>query len=250
MQGDGFLHRYFLNNSDKLLDKWLHYFDIYERHIGRYRGTSPVMLEIGVFGGGSLAMWKEYLGPGARLVGIDINPACKVHEAEAIDIFIGSQDDPALIAAVLEKYPEIDIVLDDGSHQMRHLRATFDLLYRHVTPNGLYLVEDLCTCYWSEYGGGLRDPASFMEFVKEKLDELNASHTRGTVPVTEFTASTQAICVYDSIVAFERRPQAKRQPLVTEPMKIGDAGVRQVEETMALRTFALQAIMRAARGAR
>jgi SAM-dependent methyltransferase len=248
MHDDSFLHRYFLNNSHKLLDKWLHYFDIYERHLGRFRGKAPVMLEIGVFGGGSLAMWKEYLGPGARLVGIDINPACKAHEADGIEVFIGSQDDPKLIAAVLEKYPDIDIVLDDGSHQMRHLRSTFDLLYHRVKPNGLYFVEDLHTCYWPEYGGGLRAAGSFMEFVKEKLDELHAPHTRGAVPITDFTASTQAICVYDSIAAFERRPQGKRQTLMTEPMRPGQAGVQQVSDVEEMRAVALRAALRGMRG--
>ena len=57
---DGFLHRYFLNNGDKKIHKWIHYFDAYERHLGRFRNKSPVMLEIGVFGGGSLKMWKDY----------------------------------------------------------------------------------------------------------------------------------------------------------------------------------------------
>lgn len=63
---DGFLHKYFLNNSHKRLHKWIHYFDIYERHLARFRGTSPTMIEIGVMGG-SLAMWKEYLGPESRI---------------------------------------------------------------------------------------------------------------------------------------------------------------------------------------
>lgn len=244
MQSDGFLQRYFLSNSHKLLDKWVHYLDIYDRHIGRFRGKAPVMLEIGVFGGGSLAMWKDYLGPGAKLIGIDINPACKAHEAEGIEIFIGSQDDPALLAAVLEKYPEIDIVLDDGSHRMDHLRATFDLLYQRVKPDGLYLLEDLHTCYWPEYGGGLRAPGSFMEFVKEKLDEINAAHTRDAVAITDFTASTQAICAYDSIVAFERRPQGRRQTLLTERMRTGEAGARQVTETRAVRDVAIRNTLR------
>lgn len=32
------------------------------------------MLEIGVFGGGSLDMWKAYLGEEAKVIGVDINP--------------------------------------------------------------------------------------------------------------------------------------------------------------------------------
>lgn len=218
---DGFLHRYFLNNGHKRLHKWVHYFDIYERHFHAYRGKAPVMIEIGVQGGGSLAMWKEYFGPGTRIVGIDVNPKCKAHEAEDIEVFIGSQDDPAVIDAVLEKYPDIDIVLDDGSHMMQHLRATFDLLYHRVKPHGIYMLEDLHTCYWDDYEGGVRREGSFMEFVKDKIDDLNAAHTRGSMPITEFTASTQAICVYDSVVVFERRPQATRQAPVTQPMRPG-----------------------------
>ena len=35
---DGFLHRWFLNNGGALAHKWIHYFDIYERHLRRFRG--------------------------------------------------------------------------------------------------------------------------------------------------------------------------------------------------------------------
>ncbi len=218
MPSDGFLHKYFLNNAHKTLHKWVHYFDIYERHLERFRGTSPVMIEIGVSGGGSLAMWKAYLGPGARIVGIDINPACKEHEAEGIEVFIGSQDDPALIERLLRKYPRPDIVLDDGSHVMRHMRRSFDLLYDRVSPNGVYVVEDTHTCYWSEFEGGVKREGSFMELVKDRLDDLNAVHARGAIPVSSFTRSTNAVCCYDSVVVFERRPQGARQAPVTRPM--------------------------------
>ncbi len=215
---NGFLHQYFLNNADKGLNKWLHYFDIYERHFERFRGKSPVMIEIGVASGGSLQMWKEYFGPGARIVGIDLNPACKAHEEEGVEIFIGSQDDPNLINAVFEKYPQVDIVLDDGSHRMSHLIATFQLMYDRIKPRGVYMVEDTHTCYWPDFDGGLKREGSFMEFVKDKLDEINAVHTLGALPTSSFTRSTDCIACYDSIVTFERRPQGLRQAPKTEAM--------------------------------
>jgi hypothetical protein len=213
-----FLHRYFLNNSHKRLHKWIHYFDIYETHFARFRGKAPVMVEIGVMGGGSLKMWKEYFGEGSRIVGVDINPDCKAHESEGIEVFIGSQDDPALIDAIFAKYPHVDLVLDDGSHMMRHMIATFDLMYDRVQPKGVYMVEDTHTCYWSEYGGGLRREGSFMEFAKQKFDEINAVHSRGAVPVTSFTRSTACVACYDSVVVFERRPQGQRQAPITQAM--------------------------------
>lgn len=215
---DGFLHKYFLNNANKQLHKWLHYFDIYERHFARFRGKSPVMLEIGVQGGGSLAMWKEYFGPGAKIIGLDIDPACEAHRGEDVDVFIGSQDDPAMLEAIVAKYPKIDIVLDDGSHIMRHMIATFEMMYHRVDPNGIYAVEDTHTCYWDPYGGGLRREGSFMEFAKDKLDELNAAHSLGALPVSDFTRSTECVVCYDSVVVFERRPQSLRQTLMTNPM--------------------------------
>lgn len=218
MMTDGFLHRYFLNNSSKRLHKWNHYFDIYERHLSRFRGKGVVMLEIGVFGGGSLDMWRAYLGSAAKIIGVDINPDCKKFESEGIEIFIGSQDDPKLMSQILNKYPNISIVLDDGSHIMQHMNASFDLLYDRMDENGVYIVEDTHTCYWSEYEGGLKQENSFIERVKDKIDELNAVHTREKVAVSKFTKSTDSICVYDSVVVFERRPQGIRQAPITGPM--------------------------------
>ena len=212
---DGFLHKYFFNNAHKRLHKWMHYFDIYERHFERFRGKSPVMVEIGVMGGGSLAMWKEYFGPGSQIIGIDITPECKAHEAEGVEVFIGSQDDPAIIDAIFAKHPKIDIVLDDGSHMMHHMISSFELMYDRIQPNGVYMVEDTHTCYWSEYGGGLNRGDSFIEFAKHKLDELNAVHTREMLPTTEFTRSTDHIAFYDSVVVFERRRKSERLAPIT-----------------------------------
>jgi hypothetical protein len=212
---DGFLHRYFLNNPSKRLQKWTHYFDIYERHFERFRMQSPVMLEIGVMGGGSLAMWREYFGEGARIIGLDINPNCKRHEAIDIEIVIGSQSDEAVLQAIKTRYPRIDIVLDDGSHNSQDMIASFTHLYDHVQPRGVYMVEDTHANYWPDWGGGVKLPGTFMEFTKDKLDEINAVHTRKAIPVSRFTTSTEFLAVYDSVVVFEKRPQGNRQAPVT-----------------------------------
>lgn len=211
----GFLHKYFLNNPSKRLHKWVHYFDIYERHFERFRGKSPVMLEIGVMGGGSLAMWKSYFGNGAKLIGLDIDPICKRHEAPGIEVVIGSQDDKAVLQDILDRYPEIDIILDDGSHMSPHMIASFETMYSHVQPYGVYMVEDTHTNYWPEYGGNLKAPGTFMEFTKDKLDEINAPHTRGAIPVSQFAMTTDSISIYDSVVVFEKRPQGSRQAFIT-----------------------------------
>ena len=220
MNGDGFLHRYFLNNQNKRLHKWLHYFDIYERHFERFRSKNPVMIEIGVARGGSVAMWREYFGTGCKIVGIDFDKECKQHEAQDIEIFIGSQDSDTLIAEILAKYPHIDIVLDDGSHFSRHMIKSFDLLYKKLSPTGVYMIEDTHANYWEKWEGGLRRPDTFIEFSKNKIDELNAVHTEGAVPRTNFTDTTDSITFYDSIIVFEKRPQSTRQAFVTRGINV------------------------------
>ncbi|MBK6542804.1 MAG: hypothetical protein IPG10_16290 [Flavobacteriales bacterium] len=71
------LERYFHSNQGRLIHKWMHFFDVYDRHFARYRGKEVVILEIGVFQGGSLQMWKNYFGDKARIYGIDINPGAR-----------------------------------------------------------------------------------------------------------------------------------------------------------------------------
>ena len=41
----------------------------------QYRNTNCVLIETGILGGGSLFMWRNWLGPNARIIGIDLNPA-------------------------------------------------------------------------------------------------------------------------------------------------------------------------------
>ena len=80
------LEKYFESNQDNLINKWMHYFDIYDQYFSKYRDKEIVFVEIGVFQGGSLQMWKEYFGPKAKIYGIDINPECKQFEDEQVTI--------------------------------------------------------------------------------------------------------------------------------------------------------------------
>lgn len=194
----------FLSNDGKVIDKWVHYFPIYERHFAWFRNKSLVFLEVGVQNGGSLAMWQRYFGPLARIVGIDIDPRCKVHEAPGISVRIGDQSDEHFVRAVVDEFGVPDVVVDDGSHVMAHISSTFLLLYPLMQKNAVYLVEDLHTAYWPEYGGGLSEPGSFINLSKMFIDALNADHSRGQIAPDLITRQTFSISFYDSVVAFEK----------------------------------------------
>ncbi len=208
----------FLTNEGRPIHKWTHYFPIYERHFGRFVNRTATFIEIGVSKGGSLQLWKRYLGPFARIVGIDIDPACKAMEEDQVSIRIGDQSDPGFLQQIIGEFGAPDVILDDGSHKMSHIAATFDYLYPRMDKNGVYLVEDLHTAYWKEFEGGLNRAGSFIEQCKKLIDELNADHTRGAVPSTVFSKTTHSMNFYDSVVVFERGQHIKKHaPIVGRP---------------------------------
>jgi len=211
------LARYFFSNSGRLISKWHHYFEIYHCHFQSFRGRSPVVLEIGVFHGGSLQMWKEYFGPGARIVGIDVDPRCRELEEEGVSIMIGDQADRRFLGEVRRRFPHVDIVIDDGGHQMQQQITSFEELYPHVQPQGIYLCEDIHTSFVPAYGGGYRREGTFLEYSKGLIDRLHAwySHEPERFAVDKLTRSTYALHFYDSVLVVEKRPIDEPQQSLT-----------------------------------
>ena len=123
--------------------KWDHYFEIYDRHFRRFVDRPVSLLEIGVYSGGSLEMWRAYLGPLARVYGVDIHPDCKAYEKPGVEIFIGDQGDPGFWREFKAAVPPLDVVIDDGSHKARNQIMTLEALLPHINPGGVYLCEDI-----------------------------------------------------------------------------------------------------------
>jgi hypothetical protein len=198
------LAEYFFANRGRLIHKWHHYFEIYHRHFAAFRGRSPVVMEIGVFHGGSLQMWSEYFGPGARIVGVDVDPRCLAfHEPPGVSVMIGDQADRAFLASLRERFPRIDILIDDGGHTMAQQIATFEELYPHVQPNGVYLCEDMHTSFSPGHGGGEGRKDTFLEYSKALVDGLYGWYSRQQGPIAK---SAFALHFYDSVLVIEKRP--------------------------------------------
>ena len=211
------LREYFESNQRRhLIDKWDHYFDIYEKHFRPFVGKSVKILEIGIYQGGSLQMWKEYFGPGAEIFGVDIDPRCKKFEDGQIRVFIGDQADSKFLRGIVQRTGNFDIIIDDGGHRMNQQITSFQVLYGYLNNGGVYLCEDLHTSYWEQYGGGLKKEGTFIELVKQLIDELHSAHTKELLSSYYFTHHTTGIHIYDSVVVFDKQDR----PLPT-PQRIG-----------------------------
>src|ERR1700722_5430768 len=122
------LEKYFTENTGRIIHKWKHYFEIYDRHFSRFRGTDVHLVEFGVKHGGSLQMWKHYFGPRAKINGVDINPPSREGAEPQIEIFIGDQADRSFLKSLLTQIPRMDILIDDGGHTMDQQINTYEEL--------------------------------------------------------------------------------------------------------------------------
>jgi hypothetical protein len=216
-QEDNPLLAYLEDNGDgRVVHRWRHYFDIYHRHFARFRGQPLTMIEIGIFNGGSLRMWQDYFGPQSTIVGVDVNPECEKFAEPGIEIVIGDQADRGFLRSLAERYPDVAVLVDDGGHRMDQQIATFEELYPRLRPDGVYLCEDTHTSYAPLFGGGYRQPQTFIERTKLLVDRLNAFHSvdPSQPGPDEFTHTTDSLHFYTGVVVIERKPRVQPEEAV------------------------------------
>jgi hypothetical protein len=163
-------------------DKWGNhrYTPHYQHHLARFRDKPMTLLEIGIGGyaragdgGGSLRMWKHFF-PLANIYGLDIEDKSFVEEPR-IRVFQGDQSDAALLSRIVSEIGRPSVIIDDGSHRPEHVIATFEALFPLLADDGVYVVEDIQTSYWPEWGGqeDVNDPTTSMAMLKRLADGLN-----------------------------------------------------------------------------
>ena len=158
--------------------KWRHYFEIYHRHLERFRGQSVNVVEIGIYSGGSLQMWNEYFGAGCHVYGVDIQSACRVYDSENVTVFIGDQADPEFWREFVRAAPPIDVVIDDGGHRGYQQIATLKGLLPHMRAGGVFICEDI--------DGPM---APFLSFVDGLTRHLSSAERGAANPLQQQVAS-------------------------------------------------------------
>lgn len=205
------LDKFFYQREHRLIHKFIHYTEGYDRFFSKFRGKKVTLLEIGVYQGGSLQMWKDYLGEKAQIIGLDINPECKKVEEENIKIFIGDQQDREYLRWLKKQIDSVDIIIDDGGHMMEQQIISFEELFDILSDDGVYLCEDCHTSYWASYHGGYKKEDTFIEYSKTMIDGLNVQYMEEPVlKKFRYSERIKSLTFYDSMVFIEKKGKSNK----------------------------------------
>lgn len=179
--------------------KYDSYFDAYEELLSKYRGKAITFVEVGIFNGGSLFMWREYFGPQARIIGIDLNPAAKMWENHGFEIHIGDQASETFWSDFFKKVGPVDVFIDDGGHTNLQQIATLHCAVEHVRDGGVLIVEDVHTSYFREFGNPWS--RSFAGFAAKIVDGVNSRAFALRTTRERYAQRVHRVSFFESIVA-------------------------------------------------
>ena len=188
-------------SSPKSSIKWSNYFEIYENILNKYINKKITLVEIGVGNGGSLFMWKKFLGKKANIIGVELNPEAKKLEKYGFQIFIGDQSDPVFWRSFYKKVRNIDILIDDGGHTNLQQITSFMEAIHYINDNGLIVIEDTHTSFMNYKGFKNPSKNSFINFSTNIIENIHRRNPMLKRKMNEISNKIYSIEYYDSIVA-------------------------------------------------
>ena len=119
--------------------------EFYDNTFNQYRDSFKKIVEIGIWKGESLKMWKDYFRS-CKIVGADIEDK-NMYASERIEIRRLDQSSREQLSK-FDDCIDADLIIDDGSHIMGHQQITIGTLFPKLKPGGFYILEDLHTSFY------------------------------------------------------------------------------------------------------
>jgi predicted O-methyltransferase YrrM len=144
------------------------------------------IVELGIFKGGSAALLALLARP-ERLTAVELEaePAAalegfldtrELRPVVACHYGVDQADRERLDALVRADHGDepLDLVVDDASHQLRHTRSSFEVLFPRLRPGGVYLIEDWAWAHfpeptWQDGGGFWHDQPALTNLIVELM---------------------------------------------------------------------------------
>jgi len=128
---------------------WVHdYTSLYDLHLGPLRKRARRILELGVSHGASLLLWHKVF-PKSKIYGFDKNETKWKKYTEGLDrlkVIVGNESDDKTVVRI-KRLCELDVIIDDASHDPDMQLRMFRLLWSQVASRGFYVIEDCFRSY-------------------------------------------------------------------------------------------------------
>jgi len=193
--------------------KYDSYFATYETLLQKYVDREVTIVEVGIFNGGSLFMWRKFFGPKARIIGIDLNPDAREWEKHGFEIYIGDQSSDTFWTELFQKVGKVDVLIDDGGHTNRQQIVTSHYAIQNINDGGVLIVEDVHTNYFREFGNPSR--YSFVNFAHRIVDGINSRSYSLRRIYTQYSSRVYSVSFFESMVAFQIDSRLCKQSVPT-----------------------------------
>jgi hypothetical protein len=134
----------FAGNTDK---SWAHqYIHFYDGMLRPIRESCTNVLELGVWYGGSIRMWRDYFS-NATITGVDISDLCEGMQGEDRIEFV-QMDGYNQDAISYFGDRRFDFIIDDGPHTLESQCFAAANYVNLLKPNGVFMIEDIPNPDW------------------------------------------------------------------------------------------------------
>jgi len=146
-----------------------------------------LILELGMWDGGSLAFWHEYFQP-EKIIGLDLTERedsvyfqkyiTSRHLQQSVRTYWGvNQADVERLNVIVrnEFDTNLDLVIDDASHLYDATKASFETLFPLLRPGGFYIIEDWAWAHWKACQSLWSPQQALTRFVIELIEAAGSS---------------------------------------------------------------------------
>jgi len=159
----------------------------------------------------SLQMWAEYFA-NANVYGFDIRDFSKA-TGNWKAIVQGDQSQRDDLRKVADGSSSFDVIIDDALHASLHQQVSFSFLFPHLSPGGLYVIEDL---HFQPPGSEAKDSVKTIEHLEElanrgvwmssaATEEEKRSIENGVDSVTFYDSMSDGVKTNKAIAVIQRK---------------------------------------------
>jgi len=122
------------------------YIPTYEKLFNDFKDKPIEFLEIGIYNGGSLKLWRDYFTQ-ANITGIDIvyTETAKTTLTDInVNVYLSdSTDSNSAVLTTKIQNMNFDIIIDDGCHSFESQYKTLQNYWKKLKNGGIYIIEDI-----------------------------------------------------------------------------------------------------------